>query len=169
MHLSRTWLVSVCVIVAASLSGCGDQLKTPPVAPAAGVVTYNGSPVEGATIVLMSDASKEAGWSCSGTTNATGAFVITTVFAPGTEKKGVPAGDYTAVVAKFEAAPAPPKDLKEYQKQQQEKNKAGIPVSNASTAPKPLIPIKYAIDATSDLKFKIEAGGNENIKLELKD
>jgi hypothetical protein len=169
MDQSRRWSVPAFLVVAASLAGCSESLKTPSVAPAAGVATYNGNPVEGATVVLMSEATKKEGWSCSGTTNATGAFSITTIFAPGSEKKGIPPGDYTALVTKFEAPPAPPKDLKEYEAQQREKIKGGVPISNASTAPKVLVPLKYATDETSDLKVKIETAGNESIKLELKD
>jgi hypothetical protein len=176
MKLTRVLAISACGIVAV-LAGCDSgKVAHPNTVPAAGVVTYNGSAVEGATVSLMSAESKGSGWTCAGKTDAAGKFTITTVFAPGTEGKGVPPGDYTAVVTKFEAAtssPAGPSgDMKAYQESYEKKNAEAKAAGQApaSSGPKNLVPLKYAADGTSDLKgIKIEAAGNTNIELKLTD
>ena len=171
MQLSR-WS-SICVFgLAVTLAGCDGAPKVvhPDAFPAAGVVTYNGSPVADADVVLMSPESKKAGWICSGRTGADGKFTIKTVFAPGTDASGAPAGDYTAVVLKTEAVAVQPTDMKSYQEQYKKTQSGGAPGQEpTSTGPKSLVPAKYATDATSDLKVKVEKAGAANIELKLAD
>ncbi len=167
MHLRRLLLVAIgggCT----ALAGCGgaQQVPHPDVVQAAGVITQNGAPVEGATVVLMSEESKKAGWVFSGKSDAAGKFAITSVFAPGTDAKGVPVGDYTAVVTKFDFPAAVPMDMKAYEDQVRLKQtKPGM--APQSTGPKSLLPPMYATDTTSSLKVRIEGSGNPNIELKL--
>jgi hypothetical protein len=169
-------LSSAAVVLTASiLAGCGpEQVKHPGVTPAAGVVTYNGTPVEGASVAFFSEESKKAGWNLSGRTDAAGKFEITSIFAPGTEAKGVPPGSYTAVVVKSEGGPAAkPMDMKadpkaydEFMRSQQNSASGKAP---EVTAPKSLVPTKYTVETSSDLKVKVEGSGNPNIELKLVD
>jgi hypothetical protein len=173
MQLSRVLSISTCAAMAALLAGCDGAAKVehPTTVPAAGTVTYNGSPVDAATVTLISADSKKSGWSCAGKTDAAGKFTIATVFAPGTEGKGVPAGDYTAVVTKFEVSVPGPMTGDAYtaaaKKKSDEDKARGKPAD--PSGPKDQVPGKYSVEATSDLKVKIEAAGNSNIELKLAD
>lgn len=167
---------SATVLLAVSvLGGCGpEQIKHPDVAPAAGIVTYNGAPVEGAMVSFFSEESKKAGWNLSGRTDAAGKFEVTSSFAPGTEMKGIPAGNYTAVVIKSEAAAmkavdikSDPKAYEELMKSRQRAPTEGAPTESPSA--KNLIPTKYATEATSGLTVQIDKSGNSNIELKLVD
>jgi hypothetical protein len=158
----------------AALAGCGgseQQAQHPAVAPTAGTVTYNGSPVAGATVTLFSDTTKEKGWTLAAQTDAEGKFEIMSRFAPGTEFKGAPAGDYTIVVTKFETpAAAAPKDLTAYEEQFKKQQQAAASGARPEvTAAKASIPTKYSQDGTSPLKVKIEAAGNSDIEVTLED
>jgi hypothetical protein len=167
MHLRRLLFVAIgggCTV----LAGCGGGQKVahPDVVQAAGVVTQNGAPVEGATVVLMSEESKKAGWVCSAKSDSAGKFAITSVFAPGTDARGIPVGDYTAVVTKFDFAPAVPTDMKAYEEQVRLKQ-TNPGLAAQSAGPKSLLPPIYGTDTTSSLKVRIEESGNPNIELKL--
>ncbi len=177
MRLSKSSSVILLGIVAA-VGGCGgaEQIKHPSVVPAAGVVTYNGAPVEGATVAFFSETSKKEGWSLTGQTDASGKFEITSTFAPGTVAKGVPAGDFTAVVIKTAAAStggpkgaqADPSAYADIMKKNQEamlNRGAGA----QPEAPKNVIPKKYAAEITSDLKVTVGIEGKKDIELTLAD
>jgi hypothetical protein len=167
MHLRSLLIIAIgggCT----ALAGCGGAEKAthPNVVQAGGVVTHGGAPVEGATVVLMSEESKKAGWVCSGKSDAAGKFAITSVFAPGTDAKGIPAGDYTAVVTKFDFPSAVRMDMKAYEEQLRLKQtNSGIPAQSSS--PKSLLPPIYGTDSTSSLKVRIDGSGNPNIELKL--
>jgi hypothetical protein len=167
MHLRNLLIIAIgggCT----ALVGCGGAEKAthPNVVQAGGVVTHGGTPVEGATVVLMSEESKKAGWVCSGKSDAAGRFAITSVFAPGTDAKGIPVGDYTAVVTKFEFAAAVPMDMKAYEEQLRSRQQNSGAVAQ-STSPKILLPAMYGTDTTSSLKVRIDASGNPKIELKL--
>jgi hypothetical protein len=174
MKFSR--LSSVCLLgTIVAFAGCGGVAKVahPDVSPAAGIVTYNGSAVADAEVVLMSQESKTKGWTCSGKTGTDGKFTISTLFAPGTDAAGIPPGKYTAVVIKTEqpALAVKPNDMKSYEeisKKKMEDAQAGG-VAPESTGPKSLVPSKYSVDSLSDLTVTIEKEGNSNIELKLVD
>ncbi len=58
--------------VLTAMAGCGDG--GPPMAPVAGTVTYNDSPLEGASVIFMPDSGQPA----TGTTDAGGRFTLNT-------------------------------------------------------------------------------------------
>ena len=85
---------------------------------------------------------------------------------PGTDAKGIPVGDYTAVVTKFDFPAAVPTDMKAYEEQVRMRQ-TNPGVAAQSTSPKSLLPPIYGTDTTSSLKVKIDGSGNPNIELKL--
>jgi len=168
MQISRIWSVAMMSAVAIALAGCGEEkMKAPETSPAAGVVTLNDKPVEGAQVTFLSADSKKNVWGCAGTTDASGKFEISTAFSPTTRAKGVPVGDYTVTVTKIPVVNT--KDQEKLKKEMEEKQKAGMdPAAIGGTmAPKNELPAKYAEESNSDLKVKIEKAGNTKIELKL--
>jgi|GEM_PF-4281895 len=175
MRNSKISAVSMCGVFLA-VAGCGGAAKVdhPDAAPAAGIVTYHGSPLSDATVVFLSPQSKKSGWTCAGKADASGKFAMSTVFAPGTETSGVPEGHYTAIVLKTPqatAASSQPMDMKAYDEMSRKKSSDQSDPNSApqSTAPPSLVPAKYGTDSTSDLKVNIEKAGDSNIELKLVD
>ena len=144
------------------------------VSPAAGIVTYNDKPVEGARVVFLSGESKKNTWGCSGMTDASGKFEISTSFSPTQQAKGIPVGDYTAVVTKAEAQTLSREQHEAQAKEMQEKMKkaqaaGGKDDPTFDAPPKALVPAKYGDETKSGLKVKIEKAGNTKIELKLAD
>ena len=98
---STLWMAGLAI---ALLGGCGGEPDAPDTRPArtsvGGVVTYNGSPVEGATVTFRPTGT--GGRGANGRTDATGAFSMGTFEAT----DGVVPGEYSVVVVKYEAAAA---------------------------------------------------------------
>ena len=80
-------------------AGCGDSLS---LLPASGTVTYNGKPLEGALVTFLSEDNKLG----SGTTDAAGKYVITTL-----GKSGAVAGKHQVAITKSEGGGAAPAGL----------------------------------------------------------
>ena len=93
-HLVRTVGTCVCVLIAATLSGCSGSKPTSSVK---GKVTYKGEAVADAKVQIQSAASGAAG---TAKTDAAGSYTIETP---------VPPGKYGVAVVPFEVPPpAPP-------------------------------------------------------------
>ena len=73
-----TWMIGLVAALAITAAGCGrgDKLL---MADAAGTVTYNGDPLEGATVVFAPD----SGLPATGVTDADGRFTLNTRGEPG--------------------------------------------------------------------------------------
>lgn len=98
MH--KKLLALLCVGVMITIAGCGAS--NPPTTPVTGTVTYDGEPLEGATITLTPEAGSAGSRSASGISDASGNFVITTVFSDGANVEGALAGSYSVRVTKLE-------------------------------------------------------------------
>lgn len=124
--------------------GSGDAFKDgrPAVVPAAGVVTWNGSPVAKAQIVFVADGGS---YSASGLSAEDGSFQLS-AFPP---DAGAVPGKYKVMVIKA--------DVPEIQDEN----------STELARAKPLIPTKYADPNKSGLAVEIPESGDQNIKLEL--
>lgn len=133
-----------------SMPGCagggaeGDADR-PARTPAAGKVSYKGSPVEGATVVLSPTA--EGGKPASGLTDATGMFVLRTF----ETDDGAIAGDYKVTVTKLKKQTSVIADMDspDYDPE----------AADDSAGPEHLLPEKYSSAKTSDLKATIPADG----------
>ncbi len=155
-------------MVSVVMMGCGSGstiVKHDPVFPATGVVTLEGAPLEGATVILNSAVVDGKGWVASGVTDYQGKFEIATRFGPSQVEKGALAGDYTAVVMKSApaatAAPVTPQQghlamVEKMKEAANKKNKPG-PVEKADLA----IPAKYTDPQKSPLRAKVGAGEPE--------
>jgi len=87
----RRWAAG-CFLIAIGLTGCGPRLN-----PVKGVVTLDGTPVEGAVVSFISEDRKQA---YNGRSDANGNFELFT-----DEKPGAPAGTYKVVVTKVKPVP----------------------------------------------------------------
>ena len=130
------------------------------------IVTLDGKPVEGATVVLTSSS---GGPAISGFTEADGTVVLES-----STKTGVPPGDYKVVVTKVKALTSQP-DMKDPQAMGKAmmnqvpapKSKDPEAMKNQGSAPKSELPAKYASADTTPLTLKIPADTNP-AKIELK-
>jgi len=137
-----------CLVLVLLFVGCGETVDAdrPETAPVTGTVTYNGQPVEGATVTFMAGAS--GGRGAVGTTDASGKFQLTT-FEAG---DGAIPGAYKVKIAKtVGGAPtagegeimAPPT--------------GGPPTSEV----KDELPVKYKDENTSGLTADVKDGDND--------
>ena len=133
--------------------GCGAG--GPAVEPATGVVTMDGSPVAGATVIFTPAA---GGVSATGITGSDGRFSLASVVS-GKSWPGAGVGSYTVTVSKVEvdaAASIDPNDPK-YDP---------LASVNPGAGPKYVVPRGYGAAATSGLTATIAKGKND-VKFEL--
>jgi hypothetical protein len=141
-------------LAAIAVIGCSGEKKGDPNGkPVSGKVTYNGGPVEGASVTFSSPTA-----SAFGITDAEGKYRLTTA---GGDK--VSLGQYRVSIVKKEA-PAPSDaapDSANYVP----------PDPNAAPAapPKDLLPAKYADAATSELTASVTADGKNEFDFPLTD
>ncbi|MDR1491768.1 MAG: carboxypeptidase-like regulatory domain-containing protein [Planctomycetaceae bacterium] len=141
------------LLIFACLIGCK---KTDPrkagLVSASGTITYNGSPLDGATIVFMPKESAKQG--AGALSDASGKFALTTV----SDNDGAYSGEYTVYILKEEPLQISDAEALEYSRQ-------------GKTPPKPksLIPVKYTNPDQPLINFTIPAAGEKNLIIELKD
>jgi hypothetical protein len=141
--------------IAAACCGCGggsDRFKDdrPPVVPAEGTVTYQGQPLDGATVVFVP--SNPDGHAGAAVSDATGRFAIST-FPP---DPGAVSGNYTVTVTKMNPAAA----------------NAPLPENAHDTdlvaiPPQTLIPARYSDATQSGLTAQVPPEGRTDFKFEL--
>jgi hypothetical protein len=137
--------------------GCSRSRTFPAVAPAAGVVTYNGSPLANATVLFIpADGSGNA--PARGLTDANGEFLLSTF---GQQDGAIPGDKVVAVTAQEATAmrrsgpDAQPEPI--------------MPGDPDYVAPKDLIPKKYFSETTSGLKATVVAGKQNRFEFALTD
>lgn len=145
-------LMPACVVCLVGCSGSGF----PETYPVTGVVTHDGVPVEGATVVLVHRTAE--GRSASGSTDAAGKFEVTTYFSPTHQSVGALPGDYAITVNKKET----------YQTTEGLKPEEEMALFTKFGPPKDLLPKQYANPATSGLTVTVANGPTEPLTLELK-
>jgi hypothetical protein len=129
------------------LAGCGDSLNLKPVT---GTVTYNGKPVDGASVAFISMDKPVA----IGTTDASGKFTLST-----NGKEGAPLGSHKVTVAKSTAVAGAGEGAKaeDMMKMMQNRNKsAGGVLSQAE------LPLKYATPQGTELSAEVTADASKN-------
>jgi len=126
----KAFLFLAGVVTALNIVGCGggddkEKLKRPKVAPAQGVVTYKGSPVEGATVVFSPTSGSIAAYAL---TDSSGRFSMS-AFSP---DPGAVPGKYKVSITKKE------------QPSQSAQPAGGHDEPTPEIAAKSLIPERYA-------------------------
>ncbi len=152
----RTLFVLPLALVAAAAVGCGPGLSK-----VEGTVTWNGSPVEGATVVFVPESG--TGPQAEGITDSSGRFSLSTG-----NKPGAKAGTYAVTVQKTAAPKGANADIgKDPTKAFAEMNK-GTKGTFTPKAPltKHLLPEKYANKDKSGLKVTVPSSGSVELKLE---
>jgi len=156
VRMNGTWLVAL--VGLAIVVGCGGPARDPnrPATVAVtGTVTYNGSPVEGATVTFVTDSKDGRG--AVGKTDGSGRFSLTTFDAgdgaiPGSYKVGVAKVELVGVLSEEESNkylergenPPPPKE-------------------------RHLVPQKYNSAQNSGLVADVKAEGGNDFTFELTD
>lgn len=147
----RSLLSSFVVLVAvATFAGCGPSY--PETIPVHGVVTLDGQPVEGAAVLLMSEA-VGSGNAARGVTKADGTFVLSTFG----EEDGARPGAYKAIVKKTELTG------------QGKANEAGVEegLGSGPIQEIELLPVKYGAAQTSPFAVEVKPDMELPLKLEL--
>lgn len=138
--------------------GCGMALAlvaalgcpgadTPDTVKVTGTVTYNGSPVDGASVAFI----PESGRPASGVTDAQGKFTLSTF---GTDDGAVPGLHKVAITPAGSNEPPPMPGMPGYEESQQGK---------------PPFPAKYGDVKTSNFEAKVEKGGKNDFTFDMKD
>ncbi len=125
--------VAFCLCLAITV-GCDSGPDNPPTFPVTGKVTYQGNPVEGATVVLVAQSGDGQG--AVGNTDAEGNFAVGTFG----EGDGAVAGKYKVKVFKYEMVDEPPNDGDIMSEEEEEEEYTGAEdVEEAGN----LLPAKY--------------------------
>ncbi len=145
-----------------TLAGCSRGNGFPPPVPVSGSVSYQGKPVDGASITFL--AGDGGGRSASGTTDSQGAFQLTTF----STSDGALPGDYTVTIAKMESkiggdmdASNPDADYNQMM--------AAAGSNNLAKLQKAILPEKYADATKSGLKRSVVDGQANEFAFELGD
>ena len=135
---------SAIAVVCLLLTGCGSG-SVSGTSPVKGKVTYNGQPVEGATISFYSEA--DGVRPAVAVSGSDGTYELKTL-----DTTGAMPGKYVVLVAKTEI---PPELMKEVSMDEAAAN-AGKPLPQ----PKELLPTKYHDAAQTPFKVEVKAGDN---------
>ena len=140
----RVFLAAICL---AAVNGCGGTKGGPATVEVTGTVTLNGSAVDGANVLFSPDIGSNDGRLASqATTDSAGRFKLSTHVGGGKFKSGIVPGKYVVAISKLDTAPA----------------------KNTFTAPKNLLPPKYADAKTSLLNSDVAAGQANDFQFPLK-
>ncbi len=157
---SRSLLVGIVVLSLPLMMGCGggEEKEAPPTVPVSGVVTYNGAPVEGATVGFQPIGMDQK--PATGTTGADGRFELTTYISGIDYAPGAMPGDYQVTISKTESSVSG-ESVEDQMRQQM--------TGGAPAGPKHLLPEKYASPETTDLTANVGADGAEGLEFTLTD
>jgi len=137
-------LAAMCLV---SVTGCGGTKGGPATIEVTGIVTLNGAPIDGASVLFSPDIGSSDGRLASqATTDTAGHFKLSTHVGGGKFKSGIVPGKYVVSVTKLDTAAA----------------------KNAFSPPKNLLPLKYADPKTSLLNADVVAGQANDFQFPLK-
>jgi hypothetical protein len=94
----RHWCLVAVASGPAIFSGCGTSQKGPPLVPAEGIVTLDGKPLSGATVMLVPRGETRGATALYGKTDSAGKFGVTS---PDGKHKGASVGNYQVVINKL--------------------------------------------------------------------
>ena len=153
----------VVLIALVALVGCSG--KNGNFATVSGVVTQNGTPVEGAKVTFHSTVEVQGGKQMTyGTlTDSSGKYVISAVG----KEPGIPPGMYKVTVMKFEGKGtiSSPEEGMDAGQLEAAASDTGASVKGGAAN---LLPKEYATPGSSKLSATLEVGKNENVNFDLK-
>lgn len=156
----KTWLSFFVLCGMVSSIGCGNSADRPELAPVSGKVTFNNTPVAGATVSFWTENAARA---ASGTTDAEGKYRLTS-FEIG---DGAIPGEHTITIAKQDvAANVSSATADDPSAGYGEAMEAAAKGTTAKIA-KDALPANYANQATSGLKRTVVKGENNTFDFEL--
>jgi len=100
MNMTRMFLVAL-VLSLTAITGCGPD---PNLGQVSGIVTYNGEPVEGATVSFLPTSTD--GVLAVGTTDASGRYALAAPVQKKGVSKGAFSGRYNVTIRKLEVTPS---------------------------------------------------------------
>jgi Carboxypeptidase regulatory-like domain len=150
-----------CILMLAGVSvwvGCAHKPAVEGLVKVTGTVTYQGKPVEGATVVFSPEGK---GRPASGRTDSSGRFQLTTLEA----NDGAMPGKYRVAISKFEGASSaatPPSADEMAKKFTQMRGRAAVKGGAAKLGgAKNLLPVKYRSPKTSGLTAEVPKDGKD--------
>ncbi len=150
------------------LTGCGGG-DHPDLYTVSGTVTYNGQPVEGASVQFVKVGSSR---SSRATTDAEGHYKLGTY----EDGDGAPAGEYVVIVTKREKSTETEDDIDAVLPGNRDDDQSGVdPIASIepdeeAAEPKSLLPEKYGNPSTTPFqKMSVTAEGPNEFELKLED
>jgi hypothetical protein len=145
--------VHLVALLGVVLSGCRSKGITP----VRGVITQDGTPVAGATVLFMPDG-QDGGRPASGFTSSDGTFRLTT-YKP---DDGALPGKYRVLIQKTEGA----KDRGDAERSALERAKAKIEERSLRKPRQPILPAAYARFETTPLRCSVPVTGEVTFNLD---
>jgi hypothetical protein len=160
MFSQRSLIQAAGFLALVAMIGCSN--KGGAFATVSGVVTHNGTPVEGARIVFHStvEVDGKAGQGFGAQTDSSGKYVIASIG----KDPGVPPGLYKVTVVKYEGGQAPAEGMDAGQVDAMISDTGGAKVGG----PINLLPKEYATVGTTKLSATLEVGKNADVNFALK-
>jgi hypothetical protein len=156
-------LVTTCVLICASMMGCGGGAARPELVPVSGTVLFKGEPVEGATVTFSN---KDAPRSAQGVTDASGKFRLTSY---DTNDGAVP-GEHAVTITKAAAVEGPAQMTQENAMEMMKRNTGAMQAGNLSDQkPAMVLPEKYADAKTSGETRTVAKGDANDFKFDLQE
>ncbi|MCU0874759.1 MAG: DUF4198 domain-containing protein [Pirellulaceae bacterium] len=135
-RFSGTCTAVLCGLILAALGGCRDS-GLPEVFPVTGSVTFQGKPLEGATVTFFAKEGKlAAGELAFGTTDAEGRFRLRSQAGPTEALDGAIAGEHRVTISKL----VPPQGMTEEVYQQKVEAEKAAGESGVYGAPREVVP-----------------------------
>ena len=147
--------LSLTLVIFLTLIGCDRSGRLPGLVPASGTVTFNGAPVEEATVIFVPDSVESNMRSASATTDAKGKFTLATL----QHADGAYPGSYKVTVTKTLTTG----DLV----WEESANDPGRGRLIDTQMVADMLPAKYGNENTSDLTVDIPPKGSRNLVLDL--
>lgn len=148
-------VIIIAAMAVSTLAGCSRE-SFPETYPVTGVVTYQGKPVDGATVNLVPMSAN--GRSAAGITDPEGKFSVTSYFSPEHSPSGALPGDYAVTISKLLVLEIP-KGMTAWEEQ----------AWSTKNPAKFLLPKSYINPETSGFKATVGNGPPEPLKLDLHD
>jgi len=184
----RQVLAASSLLIVLGIVGCGDGAPSVKTVPVSGTVTYNGNPIEGATVTFMQQA--EGIRPAGGQTDAQGKFMLKTALGGTKMQDGAMEGSFVVTITKSGGNTLPtgspalgtdPGSISEAEKkamfakmtagpsQEEVQKDPAVQQKEIAEKAKSKLPEKYAGAKTTPLKETVKAGDKNEFTFVLSD